>query len=131
MYLINNATALRSISLCTTMLTVHTAFCKRDTQMRASAVKPQTEHHTEMPAWLPPCLPGSQGMLGRLPHIQGSSGVIISGSPQVTLRKLSVTPTERPVKEQRRGGRGKRTEEEEEEKGRGGGRSTVVQGTTG
>lgn len=35
-------------------------------------------------ACLPPRRSGSQGMAVRLPHIQGSSGVIISGSPQVT-----------------------------------------------
>lgn len=68
----------------------------------------------------------------RLPHIQGSSGVIISGSPQVTLcvsqRELSVTPKPWPEKEQRRRGSEAKEEERKDEALPG---STVVQGTTG
>ena len=59
----------------------------------------------------PPRLPGSQGMVVRLPHIQGSSGVIISGSPQVTLGlaegALKAWPekgSEEKEKKKRRGG---------------------------
>ncbi len=80
MYLINNAAALRSISLCTTTRTVHTAFSEHDTQQRAQFSGEATDTASTWDACLPPWL-----LVVRLPHIQGSSGVIISGSPQVTL----------------------------------------------
>lgn len=74
----------------------------------------------------------------RLPHIQGSSGVIISGSPQMTLcvsqRELSVTPKPWPEKERRGGGKEARSgseAKEEERKDEALPGSTVVQGTTG
>lgn len=63
----------------------------------------------------------------RLPHIQGSSGVIISGSPQVTLcvsqRELSVSPkawARKGAEERwRRGGKEWKGGKGREEEGRG------------
>lgn len=61
------------------------ALCEHDPQWLCSpvcaAVRPRSQLQPGMPAW-PAC--SSQGMVVRLPRIQGSSGVIISRSPRVT-----------------------------------------------
>lgn len=53
MYLINNATAMRSISLCTTTRTVHTAFSSHDTRAGSAACL-VLQHQ---PGCLPACPP--------------------------------------------------------------------------